>query len=124
MTCDRALVISKGRIVAEESIKELTEEKQIRLSILKPESERLEEVSTALKSLVPVADLTGEEVEDEYVFRITCKGAKDARNAIAVKASEMNWKISHLQAVATTLEEVFGRLIKEEEGRDVASIVG
>lgn len=123
MTCDRVLVINKGRIVAEESISELTEEKNVTMVIEKPDSTGLEEVSTAIKSLAQVAELTSGENETEYRFDIICKGAKDARNALSLKAQECGWRILELTSAFASLEDVFQGIIKEENGTNVKSIV-
>ncbi len=118
MTCDRALVINKGRIVAEESIRELTEEKVVTLSIARAEHTTLDEVTTALKSLASIADLESSQTGETMTFTIMCKGLKNASNAISLKAQELGWRIVELRAESTLLEDVFTRLIKEEEHID------
>jgi len=124
MTCDRALIINKGKIVAEESIKDLTEEKEVIMAIEKPEGSTLEEISTAIQSLVQVAELKKSEEEGEYRFEISCKGVKDARNALSLKAREKGWRILELKSTFASLEDVFQNIIEEEDGTDVNSIVG
>lgn len=122
VTCDRVVVINRGRIIAEESIKELTEKKIITFSIKKPEQGTLESIATVLKSLAPVGDVIAKQDDDILSFEITGKGARDARTALSVKADEMRWRIMEFSTVSTSLEDVFQNLIKEEEASDAGII--
>jgi len=120
--CDRALVIYKGKIIAEETISDLTEKKVITLGIVKPAETAIEQCLTALQSLAPISDIEHYQEDGEgYTFTIDCKGGRDARNAISLKAQENNWRILELSATATSLEKVFGNLIKEEGDKNVTA---
>jgi ABC-2 type transport system ATP-binding protein len=116
LTCDRALVIHRGRIVAEETIANLTEVRTIRLTIQRPGGMELAGALTAVKGLAAVADAHGEVLGDEFQLTIQCKGTRDARTALAVKAQEMGWRVLEMHPAVTSLEDVFRRLIREEGG--------
>jgi ABC-2 type transport system ATP-binding protein len=121
VTCDRALVINRGRLIAEESIRDLTGEKIISFEISPPEDD-IDAVATVLKSLAPVADVSAEQKDDRCRFTVQCRKSKDARNALSVKAAEEGWQILELSAVPRSLEEVFKHLVLEEEAGHAGSI--
>jgi ABC-2 type transport system ATP-binding protein len=115
-TCDRIVIINKGRIVADGSTQELTSGKdrqgRVQLGLL---GTTAAEVVGRLKELPGVSAVTPQPEETPGVTRvqILCRPGADARADIykAVKATD--WVLVEMNQEAQTLETIFRELTRE-----------
>ena len=108
-TCERVLVINRGRLIADSPVSELLK--------LAPGLRRIyveidgSQVQTALEKLASVesAELT-DQVDNRKCYLIHLSGAEDPRPAIFNLAKEKNWELWELHEQRTRLEDVFHNL--------------
>ncbi|HQN93102.1 MAG TPA: ATP-binding cassette domain-containing protein [Prolixibacteraceae bacterium] len=106
-TCDRIIIINKGRIVADGTSEELRKQAQgdeiLKIQIKEGE---VNEIFRALQNIESVAlvDLINSE---QQLFEVqSLKGMKSAKNIFSLCASR-GWYIGQLTPVETKLEDVF-----------------
>jgi ABC-2 type transport system ATP-binding protein len=123
MTCDRVVIINKGKIAAVDTPQNLTSQlkggQKIRLEVQAPE--------TALRdALTQVSGTTRVETEqlpaDGHLVAIveTAQGA-DIRSAIAAKIVQNGWPLFELRGVSLSLEEIFLELTTDDAAHAQAS---
>ncbi len=109
-TCDRILIISKGKIVADGTAKELRKQSEGK-EILKVKIEEGEknEVFKALQALesVSVVDFVDEE---ENAFEIQSKPELSSRRHIFKLCVEKGWILTEMMVTETKLEDIFREL--------------
>lgn len=112
-TCDRVVIIDKGRLVISGTPSELTRDSQqgagkITVGIKGPE----EEVKKALLSLDGIHSAYGEPPDDKGIIRYELAVAQDDELAEKIFGLivEKGWKMNHLAQATATLEDVFIRL--------------
>ena len=115
MTCQRVVIINKGRIVAQGSIEELSAQVQKgeRLSVLlrKPADDTLE----MLKRLPNVRKVTLESPEGSPArYLVDVAPGHDVRETLAKLAVGRDWGLLELRKDTMSLEEVFRELTTEE----------
>ncbi len=117
--CQRVVILSRGRIVAEDTPEHLS----ARLR-------RSEKISLTLKT--PPADITERlrtfdgvvtvfEQPDPGTFVIECGLGRDIREALAKTAVTGGWGLLELKSVSMSLEDVFLQLTQHEEGVPVGN---
>ncbi|MFP3853998.1 MAG: ABC transporter ATP-binding protein [Anaerolineales bacterium] len=111
--CDRVLIINKGRIVAEDTPDNL----QAQLS----GGERLRivvdgDVKKAESILQELSGVAGVEVGPEGVLDVLTRSEQDQRPAIARAIVEGGMDLMELRAVGFSLEDIFLKLTREDEG--------
>ncbi len=118
MTCQRVVIISKGRIAAMDTPENLTRQLQgaerIYLEVKGPESTiktKIKEIEGVLR--VDSSRLDGDEA---YSFSVETELKKDVRSRIAKKVVESGYDLMELRAMSMSLEEVFLQLTTKEEG--------
>lgn len=106
-TCDRIIIINKGKIVADGTSEELRKQAQgdeiLKIQIKDGE---VNEIFRALQSIesVAIVDLVNTE---QQLFEVqSLKGMKSAKNIFSICASR-GWYIGQLTPVETKLEDVF-----------------
>lgn len=117
MTCDRVVIINKGKVVAEDTTKNLStrlegsERFQIHL-----EGPR-EDVATRLKAVAGVKSIAWMEQigENDHRFQIETDEQQVVRDRIARTIIENGWKLYELRLSTLSLEDVFLQLTTEEE---------
>jgi ABC-2 type transport system ATP-binding protein len=116
-TCDRIVIINKGRIVADGSTETLKRETgkdyAINVSIAEDNFER---ISSALKSIQGVREIiktgTGDGITDFYV---TCTADRDLRADIYSVIRDNGWTLLEFHRETKTLEKIFRDLTKGNE---------
>jgi len=118
MTCQRVVIISKGRIAAMDTPENLPRQLQgaerIYLEAKGPEDtikNRIKEIEGVLR--IDSSRLDGEEV---YSFSVETELKTDARSRIARKVVESGYDLLELRTIGMSLEEVFLQLTTKEEG--------
>ncbi|MCK5548562.1 MAG: DUF4162 domain-containing protein, partial [Thermoplasmata archaeon] len=108
--CDRVGIINKGKLIAEDTVENLSEHLHIR--------PHLEIVIPGLDSEVPDFLQTIKKVESVHTngdtLFVTCE--HEARMKVITKLKEKGYEIQDFQTFEPTLEETFIKLISEAEG--------
>lgn len=111
-TCDRVLIISGGRIVAEDTLDgleaRLRPSKKVELRVARSRDKVVEELSK-LPNIMSVAPSKDDVILVEYPQSL------DLREDIAKVVVEAGAGLLELKTVSMTLEEVFLQLVTEEE---------
>jgi ABC-2 type transport system ATP-binding protein len=117
-TCDRLLVIHRGRIVADGTPNELERgsEQDALFSLRLRGDEVLREAALATLEGADWADTvtTGEtDISDEIEMRVHAAGSEDIRERLLGVAIEKNWPVLEVSRDRTNLERVFHKLTQE-----------
>lgn len=114
-TCNRVIIINKGKIVADGSPEEL-QSKSKGQSIVTLEVKNNVDKNTLtaqLKSIRAVDKVEfSKETDDSYVFNIFGAKGVDLREVISKKVIELNATLLSMQAKQTSLEDIFRDLTK------------
>ena len=120
MICQRVLIINEGRIVAEDTPKNLADGLQgverLEIEIGGP----VDEVSQTLRRLPGVTDVTNRQTtasgggqRDLYIVQV--RSGQDLRDTISRAVISNGWSLLSMQSVGMSLEEIFLRLTTHEE---------
>ena len=120
MICQRVLIINEGRIVAEDTPKNLAKGLQgverLEIEIGGP----ADQVSQTLRQVEGVTDVTHQTAaatdggqRDLYIVQV--RQGQDLRDAISRAVINNGWSLLSMQTVGMSLEEIFLRLTTHEE---------
>jgi ABC-2 type transport system ATP-binding protein len=111
MTCQRVIIINEGKIVAEDSIENLSAVvsgvKRFRLEVTGPSkqiTERLRRVPGVIKVRY-----------DGSSYILECPAGQDPRSKITEAIVQGHWTLLSLEAVEMSLEDIFLKLTTKEE---------
>jgi ABC-2 type transport system ATP-binding protein len=117
MTCQRVVIINRGRLVAVDTPENLTTKLQTSSRLLVRVEGPATDVVRALGAVSGVQTVKEDGVGPASV--VTCvvesKKDRDVRKDIAAAVVRQNWGLLELRPVDLTLEEVFVRLVTEEK---------
>jgi ABC-2 type transport system ATP-binding protein len=128
LTCDRAIIVNRGRVAADGSLEQLraeaAESVRYRIAFGPGASGTPAEHRAALEGVSGVArvDSTTRPPRDEPAFWVEADGDDDLAPALAAAARDRGWPLLELHREIPTLEQVFVRLTQvdpaasEEEG--------
>jgi len=112
--CQRVVIISGGRIVAEDTPEQLSarlrHSEKISLTVKRPPADAL----TQLRQLSGVQHVF--QAGNDGGFLLECVLGHDIREDVGRLAVSQNWGLVELRAVSMTLEDVFLQLTRHEEG--------
>jgi len=115
MICERVLIIHEGRIVAEDTPKNLAAGLQgverLEVEVGGPAAE----VLPALKKIKGVNDVTHTNNNGRHIYVIQAQSGQDLRDEISQAVISSGWSLRGLQLVGMSLEEIFLRLTTHEE---------
>jgi ABC-2 type transport system ATP-binding protein len=117
MTCQRVVIISKGKIAAVDTPENLTRQLQVKdriyLEVKGPESV----VKTKIKEIEGVLDVDSHRLDGDeaYSFSVETELKKDVRSKVARKVVENGYDLLELRTLTMSLEEVFLQLTTQEE---------
>ena len=115
MICDRVLIINEGRIVAEDTPKNLAEGLQgvdrLEVEIGGP----VAQVLPILRGITGVDEVTHNNNSGRHTYTIQAQPGKDLRDDISQAVVKNGWSLRGLQLVGMSLEEIFLRLTTHEE---------
>ena len=115
MLCDRVLIINEGRIVAEDTPKNLAAGLQgverLEVEVGGPAAE----VLPVLKGIKDVNDVAHVNNDGRHTYTIQAQAGKDLRDEISQAVIRNGWSLRSLQMVGMSLEEIFLRLTTHEE---------
>ncbi|MCI0788365.1 MAG: ATP-binding cassette domain-containing protein, partial [Chloroflexi bacterium] len=115
MLCDRVLIINEGRIVAEDTPKNLAAGLQgvdrLEVEVGGPAAE----VLPVLRGIRGVNEVTHVNDDGRHTYTIQAQAGHDLRDAISQIVVSNGWSLRGLQMVGMSLEEIFLRLTTHEE---------
>ena len=116
-TCERALVISRGRLVADSRVKDLLKQaKGLRSVYIEVEGR---EVETALRGLSNVQDVQRRDpVDGRKRYVLSVAGDEDPRPEIFRLAKRRDWVLWELHEESVRLEDVFHSLTADQQRED------
>lgn len=114
-TCDRIVIINKGKIVANDSTQILKQSaggnKLINLSLQNAE---FESVKQHLASISKISDIIKvSDNNDMLNLKLTCKSSTDIRGDIYKKVIQTDWILLEMHQETQTLENIFRELTRE-----------
>ncbi len=115
MICDRVLIIDQGRIVAEDTTKNLAEGLQglehLEVEVGGPAAQVLQ----VLKAIKGVSEVTHVNHNGRHTYTIQAQSGLDLRDEVSQAVISNGWSLRGLQLVGMSLEEIFLRLTTHEE---------
>lgn len=116
MTCDRVVIINKGKIAAVDTPQNLTSQlkggQRVRLEVEAPEAavrEALAQVAGAKRVQVEAAHSDG-----HVALNVEAAPGKDIRSDLAAKVIEKGWPLFELRGVSLSLEDIFLELTTDD----------
>lgn len=122
-TCDHVIIISKGQMVAKDSVSNLTSRLRGQATIaleIEARSGSLDdsEVIARLERIEGVAKvITRESRVGRHDFEVEAQAGQDIRAELARSVVEAGWNLNELRAAALSLEEVFLDLTASEQAK-------
>lgn len=114
MICDRVLIIDKGRLIAQDTVENLSKkaekERQLVLKVRAPKDgveALLKDMGLNVISAIP-------ELSEEDVNRFVVEAREDIRHELSKKVVSNNWHLLEIGFKGLTLEDIYLRLIGEE----------
>ena len=118
LTCERVVIIDKGRIIAEDTTERLSERVQGAASVLVRAGGPRQNILHALRAIKAVSQVTEQNEKDgdgpeEAVFTVQSSNQDIARE-IAQTVINNGWALHELRPITLDLEALFVRLTREE----------
>ena len=114
-TCDRVVIINRGKIVADgstESLKEsAVDKKNIHLSLQNSNFKSVESVMSAIDGVTAVTRV--EETDGQLDVQLSCRSSIDPRAAIYENIKQTDWVLLDFHQKTQTLETIFRELTRE-----------
>jgi ABC-2 type transport system ATP-binding protein len=111
--CKRVIIVNQGRIIAEDTPENLTDQVQKERRTILSVDGPAPDVKRKLLSLKGV--LRVEEADQEGTFFVESVSEENIRPMMAKAVVESNWGLREMRAKDLSLEDVFIKLITEEE---------
>ncbi|HEX5422720.1 MAG TPA: hypothetical protein VFW94_04175, partial [Candidatus Acidoferrales bacterium] len=116
MTCDRVVIINKGKIAAVDTPQNLTSQlkggQRVRIEVGAPEAavrEALGQVPGTKRVQVEAAHSDG-----HVAVNVEAAPGKDIRSELAAKVIEKGWPLFELRGVSLSLEDIFLELTTDD----------
>ena len=115
-TCDRIIIINKGRIIADGSPQDLksrtAQDNQIHIGLRQAQTQ---EVVDRLKAVAGVQNVTPVAGDNDSVTRVVARtqGEEDVRAGLYAAIKATDWVLVELHQEAKTLENIFRELTRE-----------
>jgi ABC-2 type transport system ATP-binding protein len=123
MTCDRVVIINKGKIAAVDTPQNLTSQlkggQKIRIEVQAPEKplrDALAQIPGANRVVIEPARAGG-----HHAVTVEAAQGNDIRNQIAAKIVEHGWQLYELRGVSLSLEDIFLELTTDDAAHAQAS---
>jgi ABC-2 type transport system ATP-binding protein len=110
--CQRVIIVNQGRVVAEDTPKNLTDQLQKGLRTVLSVDGPADEVKAKLESLQGITMVRTSQVESEFV--VESIPDEKLRPLLAKTIVESGWGLKEMKSVDLSLEEVFVHLVTEE----------
>ena len=116
-TCSRVIIISDGRVVAEDTPENLTRRLRgadsLQLEVRGPRQDVLSKLRSLPKVLAVHTD--GDPADGRSTFTVECEVGTDLREQLAKTVVTSGWGLLELRPVGMSLEEIFLQLTTTEE---------
>jgi len=113
MTCDSVIVIHRGRVVASSSLAELVRTAGAQTVIVIETDGPV--AAEPVRGLAGVTGLESETIPNGTRLRITTPGPRELTPRLCDLAVKQGWKLRELRPQRQSLEEMFVRIVEEEE---------
>ena len=118
MTCQRVLIINRGRIVASDTPAQLRQLMQGGVQVAAEIRGPRPDVEAALRALPGVQDVAASGADPWWRYDLRCGRDADLRPSVFELAAQRGWSLRELHAEPVSLEEIFVALTRsEEQGR-------
>ena len=116
-TCDRVIIINKGRILAVDTPANLNQRIRLTSQIHLEVAANAEAAAAHLRQLPGVLAVEVSPLSDERtaVLRVTAAKERDLRSALADAVVGAGWKLEELRPVTLSLEDIFLNLVAAPE---------
>jgi ABC-2 type transport system ATP-binding protein len=116
MTCDRVIIISRGRIVAVDTPGNLTAQVQKSANVLLQVEGPPDRVMAEIRRLEGVQRVAprGEAVDGRRTYLVESERGRDVRVALAAAMVKNGWGLYELRPADLSLEEIFLHLVTDE----------
>ena len=117
MICQRVIIINDGHIIAVDTPENLTARLQSSAKLLVTVDGAADQVEAALTQLSGVlrAEAKDEARDGTVSFVVESERSRDLRRDVSRAVVERGWGLLELRSADMTLEEIFIRLVTEEE---------
>ena len=116
-TCDRVVIINRGKIVADGSTESLKEsagnKKFIQLSLQKANFKSVDKALAAIEGITGIKPI--KETDDQLEVRIDCRTSVDPRAEIYQMIKQTDWVVLEFHQETQTFETIFRELTLESE---------
>ncbi|MEK6608400.1 MAG: ATP-binding cassette domain-containing protein [Myxococcota bacterium] len=112
-TCDRAIIIHEGKIVADGTLEELRRREQGNRYRVVVEGPTPDEARDRVRSLEGVLGIEASSSDGACTLEVTASAEGDLRRPIFRLAVDRGWTLLELRRDAATLEDVFRKLTRE-----------
>jgi len=114
-TCDRIVIINKGKIVANDSTQTLKQSaggnNLISISLQNAEFESVKQQLTAINEISGIAQVSND--NGILNLKLTCMSSADIRADIYKKVKQTDWILLEMHQETQTLENIFRQLTRE-----------
>jgi len=115
-TCDRIVIINKGKIVADGSTDALKQsasgEYLISISLQNTDFQSVEKILNTIEGVVDMVSVN--EAEEALDLRVVCKSSTDLRGEIYQKIKQTDWVLLEFRQETKSLENIFRQLTRED----------
>ncbi len=115
-TCDRIVIINKGKIIADGSSEELKQSADsghcLNISLTNADFAEVKEKMEAING-VQTVDRMNSENGNLLAIRLTCKPDTDLRETVYGQIKQTNWMLMEFRQETRTLETIFRELTRE-----------
>lgn len=121
ITCDRVVIINKGRIAAVDTPRNLVDQRQsgsqVRLSVRESSVDTSQKLQESLRSIEGVLGVELSQVEGSELVtaKIDTQHGGDLRSAIAQRVVNDRFELLELGTINVSLEDIFQQLTTEEK---------
>ncbi|MBW2430516.1 MAG: ATP-binding cassette domain-containing protein [Deltaproteobacteria bacterium] len=116
-TCDRVVIINRGKIVADGSTESLKKsagnKKFIQLSLQKADFKSVDKALAAIEGITGIKPI--KETDDQLEVRIDCRTSVDPRAEIYQMIKQTDWVVLEFHQETQTFETIFRELTLESE---------
>jgi len=118
MTCDRVIIMHQGKLVAVDTPSNLTKKLQQTPKVMLKADGPVSDIINTIGGLSGITTIDRKEPGSgkNGFYEIEIEENADVINEIAKSVYENNWKLKEIRPVDMTLEEIFIKVVTEEEG--------
>ncbi|MBI4891715.1 MAG: ATP-binding cassette domain-containing protein, partial [Acidobacteria bacterium] len=119
-TCDHVVIISKGRVVAKDSVENLTSRLRGQEAVaVELSGAPTDDARRRLEQVAGVARVIHKDTRNgNHTFEVESLPGQQVRSPLAKAVVESGWDLHELRAVAMSLEDVFLELTSSEKTAD------